>query len=107
MYRGWIGGCAYLALFVLGSHALAFQHRVLAVQKQVSETFNSVALPVFHKRLELLNRLDAFFPSNRVVGACEYGGGCFDALGNVFASSFVEVALVAQLLQCVRNGILG
>jgi len=107
MYRGLIGGCAYLALFVLGSHTLAFQHRVLAVQKQVSEAFDSVALPVFYKRLELLNRLDAFFPGNRVVGACEYGGGCFDALGNVFASSFVEVALVAELLQCVRNGVLG
>jgi len=103
MYGGLIGGCAYLALFVLGSHALALQHCVLAVQKQVSETFDSVALPVFYKCLELLNRLDAFFPSNRVVGACEYGGGCFDALGDVFASAFVEVALVAELLQCVRN----
>jgi hypothetical protein len=70
---------AYLALFVLRGHALALQNSVLAVEKKVTETFDAVALPVFYKSLELFDRLDSFFPGNRVVGTCEDGGGGFDA----------------------------
>jgi hypothetical protein len=87
---------AYLALFILGRHALALQNSVLAVEKEVTETFNAVALPVLYKCLELLNRLDSFFSGNRVVGACEDGGSGFDALGDVFASCFIKIALVAE-----------
>ena len=62
-----------------------------------------MALPVFYERLELFYCFDTFFARNGVVGACEHGRGRCDTPGDVFSSSFVEVALVTQLLSVLAK----
>lgn len=89
---------AYLSLLVLGGHALALQDCVLTVQEEIAESFYSVALPVFHECLELLNSLHALLAGDSVVGACEYRGRRLNTSRDVFSSSFVEVAFVSELL---------
>lgn len=38
----------YLTLLVFGAHAVALQYGELAVQQQLAEAFDAVALPVFN-----------------------------------------------------------
>lgn len=59
----------HFALFVLRAHAVALEHRELAVEEQVSKAFDAVTFPVLYKSLELLHSFDAFFASDGVVRA--------------------------------------
>ena len=70
--------CNYLSLLILGTHALAFQDGVLAMQKKIAEAFYPVALPVLNECLEFFDSFHALLSGNGVVGACEHGGGSFN-----------------------------
>ena len=61
----------HFSLLVLRAQALAFQNSKLTVEQQITEAFDSMALPILHERLELFNGFNAFFPSNSIVGSCE------------------------------------
>jgi hypothetical protein len=64
-----------------------------------------VAFPVLYERLELFYCFDTFFARNGVVGACKHRRSRCDTPGDVFSSSFVEVALVAKLLSVLAKGL--
>jgi hypothetical protein len=60
---------AYFTLFVLRAHAVALEHSKLAVEQQLTEALDAVALPVFNQGLELFDGFDAFFTGDSVVRA--------------------------------------
>jgi hypothetical protein len=89
---------SHLTLLVLGAHAVALQHSELAVEQQLAEAFDAMALPVFHQSLELFNSFDALFTGNSIVCTGKDRRCCVDTTDEIFFPLVVEVAVLLQLL---------
>ena len=94
-YKGWF---THFSLRVLGFGRVALQDGIVAVQQELPEHFNSVALPVLDPAFEFFHGAVSFFHVNGFVGALKYRGSSFNTLVNILLPLFVKVAFLAQFL---------
>jgi hypothetical protein len=91
-------GGTYLTLLILRAHAVTLQYSELAVEQQLAEAFNTVALPVFYQSFQLFNSFDALFTGDSIVCTGKDRRGCVDTTDEIFFPLIIEIAVLLQLL---------